>query len=323
MTGVGRSLRGKWLRRGAATLALGASILVPLTSVAASPAGAAVAAAPTTSYYEQNASASNLYLQGETAGQAGMQGIVILDFGRPASNGTSDGTLDFGQTFVSFANIVGAVQNFIIAYYNAAPAYTTIDVAVGTNDSCGMFQPCGAVICGCPDEPSNYITWGHELADAVVALRAWAADYGSVNGFTDTVRVAAADDAEPAFDPGYYNTYDVMEGYAQSVGGSIPPMVDYGSADPGFWTEGQLLQIANGFAPNVAMPEIYSADQVNQWANLVSYANAAQNEAVTIYGVMTTPGGTVDSPDAVSEMLGAVAGISGQSSIPWVSAITD
>jgi hypothetical protein len=100
-------------------------------------------------------------------------------------------------------------------------------------------------------------------------------------------------------------------------------MVDYGSADPGFWTEDQLLQIANGFAPNVAMPEIYSADQVNQWANLVAYATSSHAENVTIFGVLTTAGGMVASPDAVTQMLGAVSGISGQSSIPWVSSITD
>ena len=306
----------------AITLAVGVSILAPLTSVTASPAGAATAATPTTSYYEQDASPANLYLQGEVAGQAGAQGMVILDFGRPASDGTSDGTLDFARTFVSFADIVGAVQNFVIGYYNYAPADTTIDVAVGTNNSCGTFQPCGAVVCGCPDEPASYVTWGQELAGAVEGLRAWAAQYGSANGFTDTVRVVAGDDAEPAFDPGYYNTYDVMEGYAQAVGGSVPPMVDYGSADPGFWTENQLLQIANGFAPNVAMPEIYSADQVNQWANLVAYAATSHAENVTVFGVLTTAGGKVSAPDAVAQMLGAVSGISGQSSIGWVSSIT-
>jgi hypothetical protein len=245
-----------------------------------------------------------------------------LDFGRPASDGTSDGTEAFSG-FVSFADIVSAVQNFIIAYYNYAPSYTTIDVAVGTNDSCGMFQPCGAVVCGCPDEPANYITWGQELAGVVEALRAWSAQYGSANGFTDTVRVDAADDAEPAFDPGYYNTYYVMEGYAQVAGPDGPPMVDYGSADPGFWTEDQLLQIANGFAPNVAMPEIYSPDQVGEWASLVAYASASYGENMTIWGVLTAAGGTEASPDAVSQMLGAVGGISGQNSIPWVSSITD
>jgi hypothetical protein len=306
-------------------LVLGGSFLVPVTSVTASPAGADPAAAPTTSYYEQDASPTNLYLQGESAGQAGAQGIVILDFGRPASDGTNDGTLDFSRGFASFADIVGAVQNFIIGYYNYAPADTTLDVAVGTNNSCGMFQPCGAIVCGCPDEPSNYITWGQELAGAVEGLRAWSAQYGSANGFTDTVRVDAADDAEPAFDPGYYNTYDVMEGYAQAVGGSVPPMVDYGSADPGFWTEDQLLQIANGFSPNVAMPEIYNSDQVSQWANLVAYANASYGQDVEIFGVLAdaADAGMLSSGDAVVQMQDALAGIWGQNSIPWASAITD
>jgi hypothetical protein len=276
----------------------------------------------TTSYYEQDASATNLYLQGEQAGQAGAQGIAILDFGRPASDGTSDGTLDFSQGFLSFADISAGVESYIEGYYNYAPAYTTIDVAVGTNDSCGMYQPCGTVVCGCPDEPANYITWGQELAATVEQLRAWATQYGSANGFTDTVRVDAGDDAEPAFDPGYYNTYDVMEGYAQAVGGSIPPMVDYGSADPGFWSEGQLLQVSNGFSPNVAMPQIYTPDQVGEWASLVAYAGA-QGVAMTIYGVLTSPEGTVASSDAIVQTLGAVGSISGQNSISWASAITN
>ncbi len=73
-------------------LVLASLLLAPLTSAQAS---AAMAAGPTTSHYETSASAAALYLQGEAAGQAGTQGIVVLDFGRPASNGTSDGTFDF------------------------------------------------------------------------------------------------------------------------------------------------------------------------------------------------------------------------------------
>jgi hypothetical protein len=290
-------------------------LLAPSTSAAA----AGVVSA-TTSYYEADASATNLYLQGEQAGLAADQGIVILDFGRPASDGTSDGTMDFGQNFLSFADITAGVQSYIEGYYNYAPADTTIDVAVGTNDSCGMYQPCGTVVCGCPDEPANYITWGQELATTVEQLGSWSAQYGSANGFTDTVRVDAGDDAEPAFDPGYYNTYDLMEGYAQTVGGSFPPMVDYGSADPGFWSEGQLLQVANGFSPNVAMPQIYTPDQVGQWASLVSYAGA-QGVDMSIWGVLTSPAGTVASADAIVQTLDAVGSISGQNVISWASAI--
>jgi hypothetical protein len=71
------------------------------------------------------------------------------------------------------------------------------------------------------------------------------------------------------------------------------------------------------------MPEIYSPDQVSEWAGLVAYASASYGENMTIWGVLTAAGGTEASPDAVSQMLGAVGGISGQNSIPWVSSITD
>jgi hypothetical protein len=244
-----------------------------------------------------------------------------LDFGRPASDGTSDGTLDFAHTFLSFADITAGVENFVMGYYNSAPASTRLDIAVGTNDSCGTYQPCGAIVCGCPDEPSNYVTWGQELAATVEQLGAWSAAVAPANGFTDTVHIVAGDDAEPAFDPGYYNTEYVMRGYAEAVSGSYPPMVDYGSAEPGFWSNDQLLQLANGFAPNVAMPEIYNSRQVGEWAALVHYAKATYGEDVTVFGVLTAAG-TGAPQSATAQMLGAVASITGQANIPWLSTIT-
>jgi hypothetical protein len=297
-------------------------LVVPLTHVPAAVGAAVAAAAATTSYYEQGASSSELYLQGETAGRAGSSGLVVLDFGRPASDGTNDGTDGYASHFLSFAAITNAVENYITGYYAYAPAYRTLDVAVGTNNSCGLYQPCGAIVCGCPDEPANYITWGRELASTVEKLGAWSRQYASNNSFTDTVRVVAADDVEPAFDPGYSNTYDVMQGYAQAVGGSSPPMVDYGSADPGFWSEDQLLQVADSFPPNVAMPEIYDASQIGDWANLVSYAKAQYGKSVRVFGVMTAAAGTVSTHDAVAQTLRALAPITGQDNVAWLSAIT-
>jgi hypothetical protein len=246
----------------------------------------------------------------------------VLDFGRPASDGTSDGTLGFARSFLSFAAITNAVEYYIGGYYNYAPVDTTLDVAVGTNDSCGMYQPCGSTICGCPYEPPSYITWGQELARTVEALGAWSAQTRSAYGFTDTVRVVAGDDAEPAFDPGFNNTYLMMQGYAQVVGGSYPPMVDYGSADPGFWSEDQLLQVANGFSPNVAMPEIYTPDQIREWASLVAYAKGRFGQDVTVFGVMTQAGGTAAPQEPLTQTLDAVAPITGQNNIPWFSSIT-
>ena len=293
--------------------------LIPLSSV---DAAASAAGALTTSYYESSASGAALNNQGQAAGQSGMQGLAVLDFGRPASDGTDDGTIDFSHTFVSFANITAGVESYVMGYYNAAPSDTTLDIAVGTNDSCGVSQPCGSVVCGCPDEPASYMTWGQELADTVEQLNAWSARVASSNGFTDTVHVWAGDDAEPAFDPGFDNTKYVMQGYAQTVGGSYPPMVDYGSADPGIWTNAQLLEIANGFSPNVAMPEIYTPNQVAEWAALVSYAKAQQGEDVTLFGVMTVATGTEPPQNAAADTLAALAPLSSQRTIRWVSTIT-
>jgi hypothetical protein len=303
----------------AVVLFLTCSLLIPLTSNSAS---ASTVAAPTTSYYESSASTASLYSQGETAGQSGMQGLAILDFGRPASDGTKDGTLDFSHSFVSFANITAGVESYVMGYYNAAPADTTLDVAVGTNDSCGSYQQCGSIVCGCPDEPSNYITWGQELAGTVEYLNAWSARVASANGFTDKVHIWAGDDAEPAFDPGFNNTRYVMQGYAQTVGGSYPPMVDYGSADPGIWSNDQLLQVANGYSPNVAMPEMYTPSQVAEWAALVSYAKAQYGEEVTLFGVMTVAAGTELPQNAAADTLAALAHVTGQRTMRWVSTIT-
>jgi hypothetical protein len=113
-----------------------------------------------------------------------------------------------------------------------------------------------------------------------------------------------------------------MQGYAQTVGGSYPPMVDYGSADPGIWTDDQLLQIANGYAPNVAMPEMYTRSQVTEWADLVSYAKAQYGEDVTLYGVMTVTGDTEPPQNAAADTLASVAAITGQSAMRWVSSIS-
>jgi hypothetical protein len=307
----------RWPRRVAMTIVV-TSGLIPLASVDA----AASVVTPTTSYYETSASTAVLGSQGQAAGQSGTQGLVVLDFGRPASDGTSDGTLDFSHAVLSFADITSGVQSYVMGYYNAAPVDTRLDVVVGTNDSCGSYQPCGSVVCGCPDEPSSYITWGQDLANTVEQLNAWSARVAASNGYTDTVHVWAGDDAEPAFDPGFENTKYVMQGYAQAVGGSYPPMVDYGSADPGIWTNDQLLQIANGFSPNVAMPEMYTPSQVAEWASVLSYAKTHYGEEVTLFGVMTVAASTEAPQNAAADTLAALAPVTGQGSIRWVSTIT-
>ena len=45
-------------------------------------------------------------------------------------------------------------------------------------------------------------------------------------------------------------------------------MIDFGSAEPGFWSNDQLLQMTDGFRPNLAVPEIYfNCDSANHWTD--------------------------------------------------------
>jgi len=126
------------------------------TSVASD---AAITPPHTTSYYERNANPAVLYRQGEQAGKADAQGIVILDFGRPAYLDGSDGTWSYSNAFISLVSIASAVESYVSAYYAYAPRDATLNVAVGTNNSCGTDQPCGGIICGCPDEPPSFTAW--------------------------------------------------------------------------------------------------------------------------------------------------------------------
>jgi hypothetical protein len=309
----------KWLAL-AATSAITAPAAAPSQTQAAELGSIP---ALTHSYYERSANWRTLYTQGARAGRRGEEGLVILDFGRPATNGTTDGTMSFSGHFISLAAVQRGVEGYIVGYFRHAPAATTLDVAIGTNNSCGTGQPCGSVArCGCPDEPADFATWGRELALVVEQVRSWALSYRAYMGFTDDVRVVAADDAEPAFDPGYHNTYALLAGYSRAVGGSQPAMVDYGSAEPHHWTEKQLLQVAYGFAPDVPMPEIYYPAQVAEWAQLVRWAKAAERKSVTIYGVLSGGRGVVGATRAYQDLLRAVATITRQSSIPWLSVMS-
>jgi hypothetical protein len=304
-------------------------LAVAITALGAvmSPVGAATASAAampstTTSYYERTASPKMLYRQGEKAGKAAAQGIVILDFGRPGVDGPRFGTMAYSGAFVSFAAIEAGVKSYIRAYYRYAPSDTNLNVAVGTNNSCGSGQPCGGTLsCGCPDEPPNFAAWGQHFAMAVEQVDNWAGTLRAQYGYTDLVRAVAGDDAEPAYDPGYQNTFDVLEGYADFVDGTFPPMVDFGSAESNYWTEAQLLQVANGFRPDVAMPQIYYATQAEQWAGLLQYAKTRLGKVINIYGVLTTGARTNTPQIAYADLLQAVSSVTDQGAIPWLSTI--
>ncbi len=335
-----RGALGRWTPEAISWRAGGRCLLVAFvfTSAIAIPEGATTssyastlassyaptAPAQTLSYYEHSADPAALYAQGQQAGRSGAEGIVILDFGRPAVDGLAYGTFGYNGAFTSFRSITAAVESYIRGYYGYAPPDTALNVAVGTNNSCGSGQPCGPsqVICGCPDEPSSFSAWGQQFALTVEQVGAWTSTFKAQQAYSDNVRVVAADDIEPAFDPEYVNTYDLLKGYAEAVGGYFPPLVDYGSADADVWTDDQLLQVAYGFAPDVPMPEIYYSLDAQEWAALLSYAKATSGRSREIFGVLTEGAGTSSPAAAYVDMVDALAPITNQRSIPWLSTIT-
>ncbi|HVX22136.1 MAG TPA: hypothetical protein VHB02_12360 [Acidimicrobiales bacterium] len=318
---VGRGPAGRWagavLLLCAATVAVG-QLALATGSQAASPAVPMPAA--TTSQYETGAGAATLFAQGAWAGRSGAQGLVILDFGRPAAEGSTLGTVTHANAFASLSAVATAVESYIDGYFQEAPNNLHLYVAVGTNNSCGTGQPCGRITCGCSLEPTSYSAWGAALASTVESVQAWASTLKQRWSYTDTVTVVAGDDIEPAYDPGYLNTYNLLAGYAAAVGGYQPAMIDYGSSEPGYWTQTQLLQVANGFKPDVVVPQLYFPAFVDEWASLVSFAKT-RGQAVTIFGVLTdsTTGNTTSA--SYASMLNALSPITGQSSIRWASTI--
>lgn len=310
-------------RRAGITLLVSIALLISVmgaTGVLVSSASGAATLTGTASHYEATANPSTLRAQGEAAGWASTRGLVILDFGRPAAQGSVLGTMDFRGGFVPLASIAAGVVSYIRGYFETAPSYTHLNVAIGTNDSCGTGQPCGRRECGCANEPPNFATWGGALASVVAEVQAQASGIKARAGYTDTVTVMAGDDAEPAFDPAYGNTYQLLAGYADAVGGYEPAMVDYGSAEPGYWSEAQLLQVAYGFPPDVAVPEVYSGRQASEWAALASYA-AGRGEMLPFFGVLTSGGGGGPNGAGYRSLLNAVRPITGQAEIQWLSAI--
>jgi len=312
--------RNRWVQllRG---VALGTAVVVVALTALPIRAGAAITTSmtgATSSYYEYDANPASLAGQGWAEASAGSQGLVILDFGRPAFDGSSDGMIDFSGNFVSLSTVEMAVESYLRSYAAGAPRGSQLSLAVGTNNSCSTGQPCGAVICGCSDEPPNFVAWGAHFGATVRRLRSWAT---SVKSHSVRIKVVAGDDAEPANDPGYSNTANVLQGYASAVAGFEPSMVDFGSGEPGYWTLDQLYQVAYGFKPDVPFPEIYYASDVSDWTALAAYARSRYGVKMTVFGVLTdSPIG--DSPQiASSQLLAAMHPLTGQAHLQWASNI--
>jgi hypothetical protein len=107
-------------------------------------------------------------------------------------------------------------------------------------------------------------------------------------GLTAHIRSAAADDAEPAWDPGFRRTRDFYRGYRAYNPGYT--LFDYGSLDGGvgsYWNVRQAWFVTGGMRYARAVPEIYFRPQARQWARLTRLVARKYGRVLEFAGVMT------------------------------------
>ncbi len=292
--------------------------------VAGPSAAASTRPITTSSRYESTTDPGVLYAQGKADGQAGLYGATILDWGRPASANGTLGTIDFAGHFDAESAILAGAKSYVDAYYAYSPRYSVMHLMVGTSNSCGSGQPCGIITCGCSNEPASFYAFGQSWAGLATGLQAYIAAKPAY--YTTVMNGDAADDAEPGYDPGYTNTYNLLAGYAST---GRRPLADYGSLDGGLyssaWSPAQQYQVAYGFAPDVPFAEVYYSVQASQWAALDHWSVANRGHQMTIFGVLTQyPSGGYTPQQGYDQMLYDLNNYyfdTHQSSIQWSSNI--
>jgi hypothetical protein len=107
-------------------------------------------------------------------------------------------------------------------------------------------------------------------------------------GLAARVRSAAADDAEPAWNPGFLSTRDFFRGYRAYNPGY--PLYNYGSLDGGvgtYWNVRQAWFVTGGMRYARPLPEIYYGAMARQWAELTRLVARRYGRVLPFAGVMT------------------------------------
>jgi len=245
-------------------------IVLVVSGVMAAAAGAYPST--TRSYYEHNTDATTLYNQGCNAGNARQTGVAILDFGRPAYNGSQYGTIDFGGHFDGPGAVRSAAENYASGFWDCTPINGPfMSIAIGTNNSCST--------CSSYAVP-NFTGAGAAWAYNVIALNNYIT---SPPSFASQEDGTGADDLEPAWST-YTKAGNFVDGYNNVTTWAF---WDYGSAETGYWTLGQEYHLAYGAADDFPFPEIYYSGQAPEWEQISLWGASYGN-----YGAMYFPGVT-------------------------------
>ena len=258
----------------------------------------------TLSIYEHSAQPWILADQGCSAAHRHETGIVVLDFGKPAYHHGGYGTILFSGRFAPNHKITSAALGYAHGYVSCLPEGSTavIEIARGTSNYH-------------PSVPSAYVAgvrWARETNRLGVML--------GRKGLADHVEPAAADDAEPAWDPAFRQTKQFFHGFRAAVHGHT--LYDYGSLDGGVgtvWSARQMWFVAGGLRHTKALPEIYNSAMAREWADLARIARGRYHRAVRFAGVMTQGTPSCDCglrPPAAHDALEHALGVQGIGHVP-------
>jgi hypothetical protein len=228
--------------------------------------------ATTLSIYEQSAKRSNLVAQGCSAAHRHENGVVVLDFGKPAFEHGGYGTIVFSGRFAPNHKITAAMLGYARGYVRCLPRGSTasIELARGTSN----YHP------AVPSAYATGVRWARETNKLGRELVR--------QGLAAHVEAAAADDAEPAWDRSFRKTRAFFHGFRAAVHGHT--LFDYGSLDGGvgaIWSARQAWYVAGGLRHTKALPEIYNSAMAQEWAELARISRGKYHRAVQFAGVMT------------------------------------
>lgn len=226
----------------------------------------------TLSIYEQTTKPWFLTAQGCNAARRRDSGVVVLDFGKPAFEHHSYGTILFSGRFASNHRITTSMVAWARGYVHCLPQDSTAFAILARGTS--NYHPA--------------VPWARQAGRRWALATVKLAEILELKGLADHVSSAAADDAEPAWDPRFRQTRRFIQGFRQNA--QAHTLYDYGSLDGGVgavWSAKQAFYVAGGIRHTAALPEIYNHAMADEWAQLESIAKNRFHSHVHFAGVMT------------------------------------
>ena len=270
----------------------------------------------TVSYYQQSVNQGVTQRQGCQSRLRGEQGIVILDYGKPASSSTEIlGTspvkpapelgLPLPPAFVSIAEIEAAAQAFVDGYYQVQSC-----TGVQSSGSTTRTQADLVIALGTTNAPLNgssnpALSFNHGAAWADMVLRL--NNYIAQRSYKG-VRFDGAYDAEPRWAEftGKTSTLNWARGFASrdvyfvngqpySHGVSYYNFgsIDGGPRDNSWLGQGSnknldfVYELSRGVAVARSIPQVYNAAYAKEWYQLRIYSRVRKGRPVVLSGTLT------------------------------------